>query len=1133
MASGQKILHVVCPPAILIFHLAASLWRTISVDEDVTRVCEDVDSANLPHTDTDYPRAFKTQGNLTRAQVYQRSVQLLLSLLTGLLYVGEAIALACSSIQVPQPKGAADDNIVFALFSSLVWLILLLSLFDAGLASERHTFRATWRLAAACEIVVFCVALANTRQYSHDVHVAQVTLQALRIITELSLVASEFQLGLICEATSDEETAPLLFGGTTTKAGKKKDTEDRENEEGGNLQRVRKNWWSYVRGFKLFLPIIRPKTVRDYWCIVGVLICLTLERILSIAIPLTLGAIVTNLSRSISPSDHVGRMPWMLIGIYIGLVILESNAGIRLVQSLLWEPIEYRAFQSMKRAAYDKLMSLSCDYHDNNKSDIDFQVVQRGTKIIDLVQSILFELLPMAIDLVVSISIFTYLFNGYVGFVVGLVVVLYMSSTLKVLSTKQTLWREYIDIWNAEWYAMTESVKSWDAVSHFGRIPYEMNNFKDKTDATFNMSIKWLVVSKMLGSLKSIILNAGLAVGACIVAHQVVEGKADVGRFIVFITYWSQLSTPLHYFASSFSSITKGLVDAEKLLAIFEKKSTIQNAEDAVPFVLKHGAVDFNSVSFAYDGKRTVTNQVTFHAEPGKIIAFVGETGCGKSTLFKLLFRFYDPKEGNICIDGQDIKSLTLDSFREHLGIVPQEPALFNKTVRENLRYPDLNATDEEIEAACKAVSLHEKIMSFTKGYDEVIGERGTKLSGGEKQRVAIARAILKNPSVLLLDEATSSVDSITEAQIQASLKLLCADRTTFVIAHRLSTIVNADQIIVMDDGKIVESGTHTSLIKQSGTYKELWTSQLFSHISELRGRSKSRSKCTKKHLLWNDLNSSDEDAKALLAGTIESKGYAVMNNQSKDEEQVSSHQASHEKQQERDRKSSKSVLSTSISPKRPNLHDILPNNREPVSLRIHDKDSEERSPHTVHEEDDFADADHDLKVPHSSAEAARRRHQSASEPLEKDPTQHDGAGDHKVLITSGVSTRKRGLNSIELPAGAKRNMSHTGVPHTAVGSAESSLQKRSEQDMGSESSKFIFRNGKISGGLKSVAVGQSSEKSAVSSVQEDGAENQPMNGSATPMLKIPTNSPAHEASSPGGISEDGGAALNSSPGKK
>lgn len=741
-------------------------------------------------------------------------------------------------------ESTADRNVVFALFSLLVWLILVLSLYDVGPATKRRSFCATWAVAAGFEVVLLCVGLATSSSYPKAVFILQVVLQSIRITSTSALLASEVLPRFASESVSDEEIVPLLLDRTAKTLGKN-DIEDAEIFATANLRSLSKNWWLYVRGFRLFLPIIRPTRLYHYLCILGVCLCIVVERGLNVAGPVTLGTIVTALSK-----EHP-KMPWIPISLYVGLMVLQSSAGVHLLRDVLWQPIQEEATQKMKCAAYNKLMSLSCDFHDNKKSDVTFKTVERGSRITDLLETICFDFLPMAADLVISISVFWYLFDGYIAFVVGAVVVLYMWSTFKSLSQRSALWRQYVEVWEEEWYSMTETVKGWDSVSHFGRIPHEMNNFADRTEETRKMSIRWLILSKILGSTRSVILIAGQAAGVCIVSHQIVNGHRDVGKFIVFTAYWAQLSTPLHFFASGFSSISRGLVDAEKLLTLFEKEPTVQNAEDAAPFIFKEGAIDFNNVSFSYDGKRTVTNGVKFHADAGKVIAFVGETGCGKSTLFKLLFRFYDPKEGNILIDGQDIKHVTIDSFRNFVGVVPQDTALFNKSIRENLRYPNLDATDQEIENACKAVLLHDKIMSFTKGYEEVIGERGTKLSGGERQRVAIARAILKNPRILLLDEATSSVDSTTEVLIQASLKALQKDRTTLIIAHRLSTIVNADQIVVMDDGEIVQSGTHDSLIRQNGPYQKLWTSQISEQMSQLRGRSNSPARieriCTRK----------------------------------------------------------------------------------------------------------------------------------------------------------------------------------------------------------------------------------------------------------------------------------------------
>ena len=267
------------------------------------------------------------------------------------------------------------------------------------------------------------------------------------------------------------------------------------------------------------------------------------------------------------------------------------------------------------------------------------------------------------------------------------------------------------------------------------------------------------------------------------------------------------------------------LVDAEQLLELFLTEPTVKDGLKHLPIIT--GRVDFERVKFSYDGKKQIINDVSFRVEPGQTIALIGETGGGKSTILKLLFRFYDVAAGVIAVDGQDIRTVSLESLREQIGVVPQDPSLFNDTVLNNVRYAKLDATDEEVMEACKAAAIHDKILTFTEGYHSKVGEHGVKLSGGELQRIAIARAILKDAKIILLDEATSSVDSETEGKIQEALKKLSKGRTTFVVAHRLSTIVDADLIIVIKDGAIMEQGPPAELLKSKGKYYRLWTKQM------------------------------------------------------------------------------------------------------------------------------------------------------------------------------------------------------------------------------------------------------------------------------------------------------------------
>jgi ABC-type multidrug transport system ATPase subunit len=291
------------------------------------------------------------------------------------------------------------------------------------------------------------------------------------------------------------------------------------------------------------------------------------------------------------------------------------------------------------------------------------------------------------------------------------------------------------------------------------------------------------------------------------------------------------------------------MLDAEKLLELFLTKPTVQDKKHAFDLKLNTGVIEFEHVHFCYDPRKEILNDITFRAEPGKTIAFVGETGGGKSTILKLLFRFYDCTKGAVKIDGHDVRDLTLTSLRENMGVVPQDPTLFNDTIISNIRYANLGATDKEVYDACKAAVIHDKIMSFPDGYNSKVGERGVKLSGGELQRVSIARAILKNPKIILLDEATSMVDMDTESKIQDALRKLTKDRTTFVVAHRLSTVMNADTIIVIKDGKIAEQGTHAELFHSKGKYYKLWSKQII--VGEA-----SKSKSGRQPAILNDLSS-------------------------------------------------------------------------------------------------------------------------------------------------------------------------------------------------------------------------------------------------------------------------------------
>jgi ABC-type multidrug transport system fused ATPase/permease subunit len=308
--------------------------------------------------------------------------------------------------------------------------------------------------------------------------------------------------------------------------------------------------------------------------------------------------------------------------------------------------------------------------------------------------------------------------------------------------------------------------------------------------------------------------------------REVALGRKPIGNFVTFTIYWGLMISPLQTIAWSYQNLTSTLIDAERLLQLLQTSPSVKEREDCSELRVGQGKVEFRNVSFAYTPQKDAVKRLNFEVLQGTTIALVGESGAGKSTLFGLLLRSFDPTEGSIVIDGQELSSVSLSSLREAIGVVPQDPGLFNTSILQNIQYANQKASNEEVEDACKAAAIHEKIMSLPSKYNTVIGERGVQLSGGQRQRIAIARVLVKKPRIVLLDEATSAVDSLTEEKVQEAFKNLGAGRTMFVIAHRLSTTINADQILVMHNGEIIESGRHEELLAKKGKYFELWDSQ-------------------------------------------------------------------------------------------------------------------------------------------------------------------------------------------------------------------------------------------------------------------------------------------------------------------
>ncbi|KAM7206937.1 hypothetical protein V8F33_000036 [Rhypophila sp. PSN 637] len=583
------------------------------------------------------------------------------------------------------------------------------------------------------------------------------------------------------------------------------------------------SWFAYVKRFMIFFPYIWPSgrpALQFRIALVGV--CLLINNGLNVLIPRQIGIVMDSLY------GINFKNPWVEVMIYVGFRIVASSAGISGIRSWLWYPVENYSSEALRTAAYSHVMRLSADFHDS-KSSSDIQVaIIYGTRISDLIESVCFEVVPMFIDLSAAFIFLSVTFGPYEGFITAATAVVYLFITTQMMKRMKDPRRAQTSAYYEMSCVQSSGIHGWGTVAAFNQIKYEEDRQAMAVKKTITTSLQCQVQSLVSHGLQSLTLLSGLLAGTFLAIFQVTHGQATPGQFTMLLTYWAQLSSPLTFFASMSRRFAGTLLDAERLLEIMQTKATVVNKDGAPPLEFNGGHVKFENVSFSYDKKKDILKDISFTVSPGETVAFVGQTGAGKSTILRLLGRLYDVTGGSIKIDGQDIRDVELFSLREQIGVVHQSPVLFDDTIMENVRYAKRDATDDDVYEACKAACIHEQILNKSEGYQTVVGERGVKLSGGELQRVAIARAILKKPAVVLLDEATSAVDTETEQKIQEALKVLCKGRTTFVVAHRLSTIMNADRIIVIGDGEVAEEGSHDELIRANGKYADLWSRQVF-----------------------------------------------------------------------------------------------------------------------------------------------------------------------------------------------------------------------------------------------------------------------------------------------------------------
>lgn len=578
--------------------------------------------------------------------------------------------------------------------------------------------------------------------------------------------------------------------------------------EGGN------NW----KTLKTLLPYL----LQYKWRVALALSLLVLAKLANVAVPLVLKDIVDQMATK----DLALALPVTLILGYGALRL--SSAVLGEMRDAVFAKVTQGAIRKIALQVFEHLHRLSLRFHLERQTGGMSRDIDRGTKGISfLLNFTLFNILPTLVEIGLVAAILLKKYHWTFAAVTFATIALYIGFTLGVTEWRMHFRRDMNDLDSKANTRAIDSLINYETVKYFGNERWEAERYDQSLSKWESAAVKNQVSLSFLNAGQASIIAVGVTLLVGMAANGVVKGTMTLGDLVLVNAFLLQLYGPLNFLGFVYREIKNSLADMEKMFGLMARNAEIKDSDNAKNVNLDNASVEFCDVDFAYDSNRPILHGISFQIPAGKTVAVVGSSGAGKSTLSRLLYRFYDVNQGAIRINGHDVRELAQSNLRAQIGIVPQDTVLFNDTIYYNIAYGRPDASSEEVIEAAKSAHIYDFIMQLPDGFDTTVGERGLKLSGGEKQRVAIARTVLKNPPILIFDEATSALDSQTEKAIQAELKAISANRTTLVVAHRLSTILDADEILVMQHGQIVERGTHRQLLAAAGVYAQMWALQL------------------------------------------------------------------------------------------------------------------------------------------------------------------------------------------------------------------------------------------------------------------------------------------------------------------